>query len=590
MGVFQVLAAGQVAGGGYVSIYKAVLALLVLLVWARLLAWADGDAVVAHLPRVPLNVGNLCGLIVAYAIFFLIPGPFSFWIGLPILLIVPSVEAAIYLNTRKKVVGLRDLRKQWEEYVAGLKGKKKDVSGPGEVVLISKAGPVPVPDPTDPDRAAYDATQLALTDPLKKGAEQVDIDGRASNGTNIKYIVDGVSYAGRSLDQAAGTAAIAYVKGIAGMDVEDRRKPQTGTIKMTVGGIKRELKVQTAGSTAGEYMRLMVDVKNRHQYALDTLGFSESQLAKLRESIKSNTGVVLLSTPKGMGLTSLMYGMLRGHDAFLQHLQTIERDPEEDIEGVTQNKLAANAPPAEESKSVDWVISQEPDAILISKIEDPRSALELIKFAKEGKRVYVAMRASSVFEALNQWRKLVGDDALAVESLAMVINGRVLRMLCNNCKVPYAPDPATLRKLGMNPDKVTQLFQARTDPLRDQKGNPILCTFCYDLRYKGRAGVFEIMTVDDDIRLAVSSGKPVEPVFRKQRAKFLQEEALALVEKGDTSVQEVKRVLRPDAAAAAAEPAGGAGPAGGDGDGVPIATGTPPKAPRRSSSGAVRRT
>jgi len=580
MGVYQVLAAGQVAGGGYVSIYKAVLALLILLIWARMLAWADGDAVVAHLPRVPLNVGNLCGLIVAYALFFLLP---SFWIGLPILLIAPAVEAGIYLNTRKKVVGLRDLRRQWEEYVAGLKGKKKELSGPGEVILLTKAGPVPIPEATDLDRPAYDATQLALTEPLKKGAEQVDIDGRAANGTNIKYVVDGVSYAGRSLDQAAGTAAIGYLKGIAGMDVEDRRKPQSGTIKMTVGGTKRELKIQTAGSTAGEYMRMLVDVKTRHQYALDTLGFSESQLAKIKEGIKSNSGVVLLSTPKGMGLTSLTYGMLRGHDAFLQHIQTIERDPEEDIEGVTQNKLAANAPPGEESKSVDWVISQEPDAILINKIEDPRSALELIKFAKRGKRVYVAMRASSTFEALNQWRKLVGDDAVAVESLAMVINGRVLRNLCNNCKVPYTPDPATLRKLGMNPDKVTQLFQARTDPLRDPKGNPIPCTFCFDLRYKGRAGVFEIMTVDDDVRLAVSSGKPVEPVFRKQRAKFLQEEALALVEKGDTSVQEVKRVLRPDAAAAAAEPAGDIAGA------VPVATAAP-KTSRRATPGAARRT
>jgi type II secretory ATPase GspE/PulE/Tfp pilus assembly ATPase PilB-like protein len=286
-----------------------------------------------------------------------------------------------------------------------------------------------------------------------------------------------------------------------------------------------------------------------------------------------------------MGLTSLLYGVLRGHDAFLQHIQTIERDPEEDLEGITQTKLAANAPPGEEAKSVDWVISQEPDVILLNVVEDPRSALELIKYAKGGKRVYVGMRAASTFEALNQWRKLVGDDAMAVGSVAMAINGRVLRKLCNNCKVPYAPDPATLRKLGMNPEKVTQLFQARTDPLRDPKGNPIPCEFCMDLRYKGRMGVFEIMTVDDDIRAAVSSGKPVEPVFRKQRSKFLQEEALALVEQGETSVQEVKRVLRPDAAAAAAE-------IGGDSPPPPPSPAGGPSAgkPRRPSPGAVRRT
>lgn len=579
MGVYQVLAAGEVAGGGYVSLYKTAIAMLVLLIWARLMAWADGDAVVAHLPRIQFNIGNLSGLIVAYALFFLLP---SFWIGLPILLIGPSVEAAIYLRTRKKVVGLGDLRRQWEDYKAGLRGKKKEDTGPGEVVLIRKAGPVAVPDTSSPDRAAYDATQLMLTEPLKKGADQVDIDGRIADGANIKYSVDGVSYAGTMLDQAAITAAITYVKGIAGMDVEDRRKPQEGALKVTVGGVKRELKVKTAGNTSGEYMRLLVDVKNRHAYTLDKLGFSESQLDKVKESIKSNSGVVLLSTPKGMGLTSLQYGILRGHDAFLQHIQTVEREPEEDLEGITQNKLAANAPAAEESKTVDWVISQEPNVILINKIENPQSALELIKFAQQGKRVYVSMRAATVFEALTQWRKLVGDDSLAVESLAMAINGRVLRILCNNCKVPYAPDPGTMRKLGMNPERVTQLFQARTDSLRDPKGNPIVCNFCLDMRYRGRVGVFEILTVDNDIRQAVASGKPIEPVFRKQRAKFLQEEALALVEKGDTSVQEVKRVLRPDAAAAAAEIGETPPPSAPSGA-------VSSKPPRRPSPGAVRR-
>ena len=146
----------------------------------------------------------------------------------------------------------------------------------------------------------------------------------------------------------------------------------------------------------------------------------------------------------------------------------------------------------------------------------------------------------------------------------------VIRKLCSNCKVASSrSDPATLRKLGMNPEKVTQLFQARTQPQRDQKGREIPCTFCHDLRYVGRTGVFEIMTMDDDLRQAVIAGKPIEPVFRKQRARYLQqEEALGLVEIGETSIQEVKRILKPDAAANAATPEGGPPP--------------PPAAPPRS--------
>jgi type II secretory ATPase GspE/PulE/Tfp pilus assembly ATPase PilB-like protein len=199
--------------------------------------------------------------------------------------------------------------------------------------------------------------------------------------------------------------------------------------------------------------------------------------------------------------------------------------------------------------------------------------------------VYIGMRAASSFEALEQWRKLVGDDSLAVENLKMIVNGRVLRKLCTACKIEFAPDQTMLRKLGMDPEKVTSLYQARTQPLRDPKGNPIVCEFCHDLHFKGRQGVFEVMTMDDEMRLAVTGGKPVEPVFRRQRGRYLQDEALALVEAGQTSIQEIKRVMRPGAAEAPP-----AGPSVGDGTppaGTPVrSSGGKPKSPARPARSA----
>jgi type II secretory ATPase GspE/PulE/Tfp pilus assembly ATPase PilB-like protein len=114
----------------------------------------------------------------------------------------------------------------------------------------------------------------------------------------------------------------------------------------------------------------------------------------------------------------------------------------------------------------------------------------------------------------------------------------------------------------MNPEKVTKLYQARTQPLRDPKGNPIVCEFCNDLRFKGRQGVYEIMKIDDEMRAAITGGKPIEAVFRRQRGRFLQDEALALVEAGETSIQEIKRVMKPGESEAPQAPpgSGGAGP------------------------------
>src|SRR5437868_905215 len=122
-------------------------------------------------------------------------------------------------------------------------------------------------------------------------------------------------------------------------------------MRVGIDNNKREMKEQTAGRTAGEAMRIEFDPKKRHDFALADLGFTEEQLNTIRESIADNDGVVLVSAPKGMGLTSLLYGVLRGHDAFLQHIQTVERDPQQDLEGITQNKLPANAPAADEFKT-----------------------------------------------------------------------------------------------------------------------------------------------------------------------------------------------------------------------------------------------
>ena len=139
-----------------------------------------------------------------------------------------------------------------------------------------------------------------------------------------------------------------------------------------------------------------------------------------------------------------------------------------------------------------------------------------------------------------------------------------MRKLCLACKLEFQPDPETLRKYNMNPNKVTKLFRARTSPLVDPKGRPIPCEFCHDLRFKGRFGVFEIVNVDDAMRQAIAAGATPEQLktaFRKQRGRYLQEMALSYVEAGDTSVEEVVRVLRGPETPAKSTASSGAAPA-----------------------------
>jgi type II secretory ATPase GspE/PulE/Tfp pilus assembly ATPase PilB-like protein len=544
----------EVQVGGYVSVLKTIPVILVLLLWARLMTWVDKDAPAAHLPRTAINTANLGGMILGFFLLLFLPG---YVIAFPAFLFIMLVEAGVYLGIRSRHVGLGDLKDQFNDWLASFKKEKKVKELPNQVQIIEKSGSIQTPpDAEDPGRPAYDLLQNALLEPLRKAAEQIDITpGEA--GALVSYKVDGVAYRGSTIERGAAPIAVSFLKSAAGLDVNDRRKPQRGTLKLSTEGKRTEFRLDTAGSTAGEYVRLLADPKSRHNFNVDNLGFSAEQKQTLREVIKDRQGVVLVSAPKAMGLTSTLYGILRGHDAFLEHIHTIERSPDVDLEGITQNKLAPNVTPAEEYKQASWVISQEPEVVMISKVDDSRTASDLIRYASDNRRVYIGMQANSTFEALAAWRKLVGDDRLATQNLKLIINQRVLRKLCNACKVGYTPDPNTLRKLGMDPDKNTTLYQARTQPLRDQKGNPVPCEFCKDLRFKGRTGVYEFFLIDDEAReqiAAGASGNQLRAVFRKGKGKFLQEEALLLVEKGDTSVQEVLRVMKGGDAPAPQEP------------------------------------
>jgi type II secretory ATPase GspE/PulE/Tfp pilus assembly ATPase PilB-like protein len=538
--------------GWYVNPWKVVALLVLLGVWLRLLTWADKDAEAAHLPRIPLNTAFLIGLILAFLLFLMLPG---FGIALAVFMVVMLAEIATYLVLRNQKVGLHDLGKQFNDWIKGMGKKEKEVKGEaGQVVLINRKGnPMPPPESDSPELAAYTAVQDLLTEPLRRGAERIEM--RPTEGAaSVRYKVDGVTIDGRSIARDDATAAVTFLKQLAGLDLNDRRKPQVGALKTMMDAKKRELQVHTAGSTAGEWVALEVEPKKRHDVRIDELGFSDNQFNAVEEVIGMGEGIVLLSTPQDQGLTTLLYAILRRHDAFLSHIQTVERAPQVDMEGISQNKLPVNAPPAEEAKLVNWVCAQEPDVLMVDKVEDARSAADLIKFAGTGRRVYIGMRAGSTFEALQQWRTLVGDDKLAMKQLKLIVAGRLVRLLCTACKMDYNPDPETLRKLNMAPEKVGKLFTARTQPLRDARGHEVVCEFCLDLRFKGRIGVYEIFVIDDevvDVVIAGGSVNQLKMLFKKQRQKYLLEQGLARAVAGDTSLQEVVRVVRATETAAA---------------------------------------
>lgn len=531
--------------GGYINGFKLLPIAAIALVWLKLMTWADKDAEIARLPRETANLIHISLWIIAAGLAVVMP---LYVAALAIFAFLFGIDAAIYLSWRKKAVGLGDLSKQFQDWRTNLFKKEKEVKAADhDLILIGKDGKSFVqPKEDDPLRPGFDVVQSVLQVPMRFNSKRIDLRP-TDGGSVVRYTVDGVALEGKSIPKDQASLGIELMKWLAGLDPEDRRKPQTGKMKITTPDGKHDVDVYTAGSTSGEMMKITLDHKKQYDFRVASLGLLPDQEKTVMATVAEPGGIVLLTVPDGQGQTNLAYAMLKQHDAFLSNIQTLERDPPIELEGITQNKLAGNAGTGEETKQIDWMISQQPDVIFLDRCDDPRTAIDLAKYAMDGHRAYVAMRAANTFDALAQWRKLIGDDKLAMDSLKLIIAERLVRVLCDACKVPYTPEPEALKKMNMSPDRVSKLFQARKEPLRDQKGNEVICSFCQGLAYKGRTGVFELFKIDDEVRSAVQAGGTVNQfkgLFRKQKQRYLQEAALSRVEKGDTSVEEVLRVLR----------------------------------------------
>ena len=532
--------------GGYINGFKLIPIAVLSVIWLRLLTWVDKDAENARLNGEVLCAAFLSGWIVALAATI----PLPYFAGLPIFIVIFGAEIGIYLGMRNKSIGLADLKQEFSLFWKNL-GKKKEkqvTATSGSVVLVDSNGKSMTPPAADaPEREPFDTLQSLLQGPMKLGANKIEMRPN-EGGSVLRYTVDGVTLEGKSFTREAATAGIDLMKQLAGMDVANRRKPQAGKMKIgTEDKKKHDADVSTAGSTSGELLKIGIDFKKQFDVTVDTLGLLSDQYKQVSTTIADSGGVVILTVPEGHGMTNLAYAILKKHDAFLSHIQTLERDAAIDLEGITQNKFSQTASAGEETKQVSWMISQEPDVIFIDRIDEPHTAIDLARCAQKGKRVYVGMRAPTTFDAVAIWRKMIGDDDLAMGSLKLVIAERLVRVLCEACKISYTPDPEALKKMNMSPDRVSKLFQARKEPMRDPKGNEIVCPFCHGMAFKGRTGVFELFRIDDDVRQAVSAGateNQFKSLFRKQKQRYLQEAALARVEKGDTSVEEVLRVLR----------------------------------------------
>jgi len=368
----------------------------------------------------------------------------------------------------------------------------------------------------------------------------------ATDNYNVTYYIDGAALKQPTIGKDQMEYLIHFLKDLADLNVEEKRKPQKGKFTISQQGKKLiDWEVATAGSTAGEQIRLK-QLTQKDIASLSDIGLTQEQYEQLNKISELKQGLFIIAGPKKSGATNTFYSLLRNHDAFINGICTLEKRPSADLLNITQNVYSlSDTGTTTYAKKLQHVVRMGPDIVGVADCEDSETAQVTAKAALDGKIVYVELKADNVVKTLGKWMKLVGDRNLALDGLIGISCQRLLRKLCEKCKQAYEPKKEVLRKFNLPAEKGKVLYRAGKVQY-SKHGKPRTCENCQGTGFVGRTGVFEIIMIDDELRRGIKESKSLSEIdtqFKRAKMVYLQERALKKVIDGETAMNEVVQIF-----------------------------------------------
>ncbi|HZV53873.1 MAG TPA: GspE/PulE family protein [Rhodocyclaceae bacterium] len=376
-------------------------------------------------------------------------------------------------------------------------------------------------------------------DALKASASDIHFETVAT-GLAIKYRIDGVlNVIGSLAGQEMAEQVISRVKIMSELDIAERRIPQDGRFKVSVGGREIDFRVSIMPSIFGEDAVLRILDKRTlsdqtQGLRLNFLGFDDQAIATLRRLSNDPYGMVLVTGPTGSGKTTTLYAAISEINSGLDKIITIEDPVEYQLSGVLQI-------PVNEKKGLTFarglrsILRHDPDKIMVGEIRDPETAQIAVQSALTGHLVFTTVHANNVFDVIGRFIHMGVDPYSFVSAMNGILAQRLVRVNCPHCSERYEPGDQLLTNSGIDRTTATDMT------FRAGKG----CGECRGTGYRGRKAIAEILDLDDDIRELIISRQPIRVIREAAHARgtrFLRDSAISLVKQGETTLQEINRV------------------------------------------------
>lgn len=551
-----------------VSWWKAILFLPPFLAWAWVVSTIyDKDAAQWYLPRRRWNLIHVglgaAALAAAFLLPPIVPGIGAFFVAWALMVAILVVDLVVYFIARNKDSRV-PAERRWSldpsKIFASAGKPKKVATATSTMVFKGPGGVLAVPDKDTPEYELRTYAESLLSRSLDQRASRLDIAVINEQAYGASVVVDGVRTALEQMPKARGVQVIDLFKRAAGLDVEDRRRRQRADIQVGQSGASTiPVSVSTIGASAGQRLTLTIDPVKQVSLKLPELGLHANQIDDVKKIVAEQGGVVLLAAPSGNGRTATLYAMLRSHDAYTSNVQTVELEPQAFLEGVRTNAFDP-AEGAEFSTTVRSILRRDPDVVGVADVPDAETAKVIAKADADRCRVYVSMKADDPLKAIQAFAQLVGDQKQAGNCLKGVIGQRLVRRLCHNCKVAVKPSPENLKKLGL-PADTKQIHRKGGKVLVKDKEQ--VCPVCSGTGYITQIGVFEVHPLGAEERKLIVANDltGLRSLFRQNKQQSLQQAALQHVIAGDTSIEEVVRVLSGEGAQKQPPSSSASGPA-----------------------------
>jgi len=345
----------------------------------------------------------------------------------------------------------------------------------------------------------------------------------------VRYRIDGLLEERALLSQQLHAPILTRIKIISGMDIAERRIPQDGRVRMKLGGRMVDMRISTYPTMYGEKIVIRL-LTQETVLTLEDLGFSSGDKQKFENIITKPHGVFLVTGPTGSGKTTTLYAALQRINSQDKNIISIEDPIENEMTGINQAQVNIKAGLTFAS-ALRSILRQDPDIIMVGEIRDQETADIVVRSAITGHLVFSTLHTNTAAGAITRLIDLGIERFLIASAIVGLLSQRLVRKICSHCKEEVEIAESQLILLGTK-------LQA---PFYKGKG----CKHCNMTGYSGRLGLFELISIDPEIRDLILEGASERKIIEEAKNKGtikIRNAGINFIKEGITTIEEVLRV------------------------------------------------